>query len=178
MSIVRRLLIPLIALILAAPGLTAQSGPDDRIPEGFYEFVPEESDEIDSRIDRAVSHMNFLIRGIAKRRLRGANRPIEYVDLRYEEDSVWISLGDDEPWIVSRHDGEFGPFTRPDGEVVELKTELREGVIDQYFRADDGDKRMTYTLRDDGMLALESTIYSDRLEEPFRYTWVFRPVPR
>lgn len=177
MSIAYRLFIPLVAMMVAAPGLSAQ-GLEDPIPSGLYEFVPEESDDIGGRVDEAVSHMNFLIRGIAKRRLMGANKPIDRVDLRYQGDSVWISLREDEPWITSLRSGEFGPYTRADGEVVQVKTELSPGVIDQYFRSDDGEKQMIYTLRPDGLLEVESIIYSDKLRQPFRYTWVYRRVPR
>ena len=178
MSIARRLSIPLVALLVAAPGLGAQEMSEDPIPAGLYQFVPEQSDEIEGRIDDAVDHMNFLIRGIAKRRLRGANLPIDRIDLRYQGDSVWISLRPDEPWVVSLRNGEFVPYRRADGEVVQVKTELRPGVIDQYFESDDGEKQMIYTHRADGTLAVESIIYSDKLEEPFRYTWVYRPIDR
>ena len=37
---------------------------------------------------------------------------------------------------------------------------------------------MIYTLRNDGRMAVESIVYSDKLKEPFRYTWVYRPVER
>jgi len=175
-STVSRLFIPLLAIMVAAPGLAAQQ--QDPIPAGLYQFVPEQSDEIDGRIKQAASHMNFLIRGIAERRLRGANKPIERIDLRYQGDTVWVSLRADEPWIASLRSGKFGPYTRADGEVVQVKTELAPGVIDQYFRSDDGEKQMIYTLRNDGRIAVESIVYSDKLKEPFRYTWVYRPVAR
>lgn len=173
-SIVSRLSIPLVAVLVAASGLVAQQ--QNPIPAGVYEFVPAQSDEIEGRIKDAASHMNFLIRGIAERRLRGANQPIDRIDLRYQGDTVWISLREDEPWIASLRTGEFGPYTRADGEVVQVRTQLKPRVIDQYFRSEDGEKQMIYTLRNDGLLAVESIIYSEKLREPFRYTWVYRPV--
>lgn len=177
MSIVRRLFIPLVAIMVTSPALSAQRL-QDPIPAGVYQFVPGESEKIEGKVKQAVSHMNFLIRGIAKRRLMGANKPIHRIDLRYQGDSVWISLRENEPWITTVRSGKFGPYTRADGEVVQVKTELSPGVIDQYFRSDDGEKRMLYTLRPDGKVAVQSIIRSDKLEEPLRYTWVFRPVPR
>lgn len=176
MSIISRLFIPFLALMVAAPGLPAQQ--DDPIPAGLYQFVPEESEEISGRIDEAVSHMNFLIRGFAKRRLAAANEPIDRVDIRYRGDSIWISLREDEPWIVTDRDARFGPYTRADGEVVQVRTQIQPRVIDQYFRSSDGNKQILYTLRNDGRLAVESVLFSDKLQEPFRYTWVYRPVER
>lgn len=176
MSTISRLFIPFLAVMVAAPGISAQQ--DDPIPAGLYEFVPEESEEISGRIDEAVAHMNFLIRGIAKRRLAGANEPIDRIDIRYQGDSIWISLREDEPWIVTHRNGDFGPYTRADGEVVQVRTQLQPGVIDQFFRSKDGNKQMIYTLRNDGRLAVESIVFSDKLREPFRYTWVYRPVDR
>jgi hypothetical protein len=172
----RRLLLSLTALLVAVP--VAAQEPEDPIPAGLYEFVPEESDRIEDRLDDAVDHMFFAIRGIAKRRLKGANEQIHRIDLRYQGDSVWISLRENEPWVVTLRSGEYVPYTRADGEVVQVKTDLSPGVIDQYFKSDDGEKQMIYTLRDDGMLEVESIIYSEKLEEPFRYTWVFERVPR
>jgi hypothetical protein len=174
----RRLLTPFLALLLVAPGLAGQEAKPDPIPDGLYQFVPDESDKIEGRIDDAVAHMNFLIRGIAKRRLRGANEQIERIDIRYQGDSIWISLREDEPWVVSLRNGEFMPYTRADGEVVQVKSDIEPGVIDQYFDSDDGEKQMIYTLREDGKLELESIIYSEKLKEPFRYTWVYERVKR
>ncbi|MFP4624035.1 MAG: hypothetical protein ACOCVZ_04340 [Gemmatimonadota bacterium] len=173
----RRLFIPLVALAVAAP-LSAQAPGEDPIPEGLYRFVPEASDRIEDRLDDAVDHMSFLVRGIAKRRLKGANKPIDRIDLRYQGDSLWISLHEDEPWIVSLRSGEYMDYVREDGEVVQVKTDLEPGVIDQYFKSEDGEKQMIYTLRDDGRVAVETIIYSDKLEEPFRYTWVYERVER
>jgi hypothetical protein len=165
-----------LAALLPA-GVQAQDA-EDPVPAGLYEFVPDQSEQIDDKIREAVSHMNFLIRGIAGRRLRGANRSIDQIDIRYSGDSIWISLREDEPWVVSLRNGEYIPYTRADGEVVQVKSDLSPGVIDQYFQSDDGEKQMIYRLRDDGLLELESIVYSDKLREPFRYTWVYRRVPR
>lgn len=166
----------LLAAAVGAP-LAAQDG-DEPIQQGLYVFVPGESDPIADRIDRAVSHMNFLVRGIARGRLRGANKPIDRIDLRYSGDSIWISLRQDEPWVVSLNNGEFIPYRRADGEVVQVKSDVAPGVIDQYFDSEDGEKQMIYRVREDGLLEVESIIYSEKLKEPFRYTWVYRRVPR
>ena len=181
MSIVRRWgfgMAILAALAAAGPtGVTAQTA-ERPIPAGLYRFVPEQSDEIAGKVDEAVAHMNFLIRGIARGRLKGANQPIDQIDIRYSSDTVWISLRADEPWVVSTLDGEYAPYTRADGEVVQVKADVEPGVIDQYFLSDDGEKQMIYRLRDDGMLELESIVYSEKLRAPFRYTWVYRPIER
>lgn len=162
------------ACALAAPA--AAQGPQEGPPAGSYEFVPGESDRIEEAIDRAVSHMNFLIRGIARRRLRGANEPIDRIEIRYPGDSVWISLRAGDPPIVSPRDGSFAEYRRADGELLKVRTELSTGVVEQYFASDDGDKRMVYRTRPDGLLALEVEVLSERLKEPFTYTWIFRPV--
>lgn len=178
MSIIKRLSVLLAALGMGVPaGLAAQD--DGRpIQQGIYVFVPEESEEIEGKVREAVSHMNFLIRGIAGRRLRGANRPIDRIDLRYQGDSIWISLREDEPWVVSLRNGEYIPYRRADGEVVQVKSDVAPGVIDQYFKSEDGEKQMIYRIREDGFLELESIVYSEKLREPFSYIWVYKRVPR
>ena len=162
----------LVALLVAIPGTAQEAGP----PAGVYEFVPSESESIDEKVDQAVRHMNFLIRGIARGRLKGANEPIDRIEIRYPGDTVFVSLRADEPAVTSPRNGMAVPYRRADGEVVQVKTELSPGVIDQFFDSEDGDKRMVYRMRPDGLLALDVEVLSEKLREPFRYTWVFRPV--
>lgn len=159
-----------LALLLGGAGLSAQEAP---IPAGTWAFVPEESQEIEERIDQAVSHMNFVVRRFARNRLRNANKPIERIILDYPEEDVYISLREDEPPTVSPQSGEFVPYTRADGEVVQVQTELGDGEITQFFDSDDGQKQHVYRLRPDGRMELEVTVFSERLREDFVYTWVF-----
>jgi hypothetical protein len=161
----------LVLLAVGAGGLSAQTAP---IPAGTWRFVPEQSEQITAAVDRAVAHMNFLVRGIARSRLRGANRPIERIVVQYPDNDVFISLREEEPPTISPRTGEFASYTRADGEVVQVRTELGDGVITQFFDSDDGQKEHVYRLRSDGTMALEVTVFSERLREPFRYTWVFR----
>ena len=165
----------LAALALAAPA-AAQEAPRLGPPAGVYEFVPSESDAIDEKVDRAVAHMNFLIRGIARGRLRGANEPIDRIEIRYPGDTVWVSLRQDEAPVTSPRNGTAVDYRRADGEVLRVRTDLSPDTIDQFFDSDDGDKRMVYRMRADGLLALDVEVLSEKLREPFRYTWVFRPV--
>lgn len=174
MSRFTRMLCALALVALAAPAAAQEDAPLGP-PAGTYVFVPEESEGIDEKVNEAVAHMNFLIRGVARGRLKGANEPIDRVEIRYDGDSVRVMLRDDPP-IVSPRDGAFAPYRRPDGEVVQVRTALSPGVIDQVFDSEDGDKRMVYRLRPDGLLALEVEVLSEKLKEPFTYTWVFRPV--
>ena len=145
------------------------------IPAGVYTFVPEESDEIGPRAREAVSHLFFAIRGIARRRLEGANEPIDRVDLGYEGDTILVSLREDEPTYKALMSGDTLPYVRKDGEFIQVSAETGPGMIDMYFVAEDGMKEMIFQLREDGHLAVESITYSDKLEEPFRYTWVYAP---
>lgn len=155
----------------AAPG-TAEGRP---IPAGVYTFIPGESEEIGPRAREAVSHLFFAIRGIARRRLEGANEPIDRLNIGYMGDTLVVSLRSDEPTVFSLMNGEYIPYTRADGETVQVKADVEPGMIDLYFQAEDGAKEMIFRLRDDGKIALESITYSDKLQEPFRYTWVYAP---
>jgi hypothetical protein len=161
---------------LLAWGLTAglaAAQTEEPVPAGTWTFVPEESDRISDAIDQAVAHMNFLVRGVARSRLRGANQPIDRIVIRYPDDQLYVSLHEDAPPVVTPRSG-TAPYTRRDGEVVRVTTEFRDGAIRHFFDSDDGDKEHIYRFRPDGTLALEVTVLSERLREPFRYTWVFR----
>jgi hypothetical protein len=173
-SVAKKFLPGAVALMVLAgsAGMTAaQQAP---IPAGTWQFVPEQSEKIDAAVDKAVAHMNFLVRGIARSRLRGANKPIQRIVIEYPDDNVWISLREDEPPTISPRSGEFVPYTRADGEVVQVKTELADGVIRQFFDSDDGQKEHVYRLQPDGTMAFEVKVLSERLRAPFEYTWVFQ----
>jgi hypothetical protein len=181
---IKRWCIALTALALTATGTAAQDEmmQDEAareamrpIPAGVYTFVPDQSDDIGPRAREAVSHLFFAIRGIARRRLEGANEPIDRVDLGYRADTLLVSLRDDEPTVATLMNGDTLPYTRADGEVVQVHAEVEPGMVDLYFQAEDGAKQMIFQLRDDGHMAVESVTYSDKLEEPFRYTWVYAP---
>jgi hypothetical protein len=161
----------LFALLLSAGQAPAQAEP---IPAGTWRFVPEQSDNIERSIDQAVSHLNFLIRGIARNRLRNANAPVRRLIIQYPDSDVYISFREDEPPTISPRDGAVVPYTRADGEVVRIHTELGDRRIRQFFDSDDGQKEHVFSMRPDGTMAMEVTVFSERLREPFRYTWVFR----
>lgn len=162
------------AILVASPGMLTAQAASQGPPPGIYTFVPAQSEDVEVAIDRAVSQVSWVIRGFARSRLRGANRPIERIEIGYPGDTVLITLREEDGPIRSPRTGEYVPYTRPDGEVVQVKTELRDSVITQFFHSDDGDKQMVYRLRPAGMLEVVTTIFSDRLKEPLEYTWVFR----
>ncbi len=174
MTVAKTLLPSAAALLALGIGAGAVVAQEEPIPAGTWHFVPEESEDIGPAVNEAVSHLNFLIRRVARNRLAGANEPIDRIVVDYPGDDVYILFRSDEPPTISPRTGEFVPYTRPDGEVVRVKTELGDGVITQFFDSDDGQKRHVLRLRPDGKMDFEVTVYSERLREPFTYTWVFR----
>lgn len=173
-SVANKFLPGAVALVVLAASASIAAAQQAPIPAGTWQFVPEQSEKIDAAVDKAVAHMNFLVRGVARSRLRGANKPIHRIVVQYPDDNVQISLRDDEPPVISPRSGQFVPYTRADGEVVQVKTELRDGVIHQFFDSEDGKKEHVYRLRPDGTMAFEVKVLSEKLRAPFEYTWVFR----
>jgi hypothetical protein len=163
-----------VALLVLAAGAGPASAQEAPIPAGTWQFVPEQSEKIDAAVDKAVAHMNFLVRGVARGRLKGANKPIQQIVIDYPGDNVYVLLRADEPPVITPRTGAFVPYTRADGEVVQAKTELGDGLIRQFFDSNDGQKEHVYRLRPDGTMAFEVTVLSERLRAPFEYTWVFQ----
>lgn len=163
---------------MAADTMTADTAeaatPEYPIAPGRYTFIPGESEAIREKASEAVSHMFFAIRGIARRRLEGANKPIDRIIFDYRGDTVVVSLRADESAYKATMSGDTIPYTREDGEVIDVTAETEPGMIDMYFIAEDGMKEMIFRVGDNDRLAVESITYSDKLEEPFRYTWVYR----
>lgn len=154
----------------AAPQSATRGGP----PAGVYVIDPAASDDIEAAIDRAASQVSWVIRTFARSRLRGANRPVDRIEVRYPADSVAITHDDDAP-IVTLAGGPVIRWQRPDeDEVVDLETVMGSGTVRRRFISDDGEKEMLYRARPEGGLALEVTVRSSRLKEPLRYTLLFR----
>lgn len=169
-----RLLIPaLLALTWAQPRAPAAPAVP-LVGVLTYEADPAESDSVDAAIDRAVRHMGWLSRPVARRRLRLNNPQPQALSLTMSDDTVIVALGRDAPLALPR-DGNVVPWRDPEGEIVHASLAVRGDTLTQAVIGKDGRADSRFLFGDDGRHVLMSvTITSPHLPAPVVYTIGFR----
>jgi hypothetical protein len=168
-SFLRLLLAAVVAVVALPTGAKAQAE-----FTGTYRLVEAESDNIHQAIDAAVRGMNFVTRPIARTRLRRTNEAHREVRIERADGHYVIGMDDRAP-TRAPSDGTPVQWTREDGEVLEVTTSVRGGVLRQTFQAEDGRRANDFHLSEDGrVMTMRVTITSDRLPEPLTYRLVYR----
>jgi hypothetical protein len=141
---------------------------------GTFVRIPEKCDNIEQAIENALSEENFLVRPIARERLRKTNEPFGKVIIDQSTDQISI-LVDSGPPIITPADGRRIKWKKPDGEELLVNTKIENGELNQIFIAKDGKRIDSYRLSPDGQeLTLVVTTTSDQLKLPLNYTQMFK----
>jgi hypothetical protein len=153
----------------AAPAVLSDTG------TFVYEFVPEQSDDVRSAIERAIAHMNFITRPIARRRLIKANRLSPRLTFDVRSDTIAVTFDGVNP-IVTPRSGEVVAWIRGQTrEMYEVRIVQSGDTLRQEIATDDG-KRENYFLFLEGgaRIELHVVLTADRLPRPLNYTLIFR----
>ncbi|HEX2203663.1 MAG TPA: hypothetical protein VHG91_10210 [Longimicrobium sp.] len=167
----RNLLLALALLVAAAlPGAAeAQQG----TLRGTWRFNAQASDNIQTAINTAVARMNFVTRPIARGRLRNTNQPYQRIVADFNQQQVTLTF-DQRPAITTPANGTPIKWTREDNEVLDVSTEWENGVLEQTFKAEDGQRVNRYSVSGDGAtMTMNVTITSPRLPQPLTYKLVY-----
>jgi hypothetical protein len=141
---------------------------------GAYDYVQERSDNVDAAIEAAVARVNFLVRSVARGRLKKTNQPYRRISLAVDGDTAVVTF-DDKAAVRTPLDGSPIKWTRDDGEVFDVSTSWRGTTLVQTFAAEDG-KRVNEFSQEAGAehLALKVTVESGRLKQPLTYQLYYR----
>lgn len=176
----RRQRIALLALALCAvlpAGVQAQQSQ----LRGTWTLNRQQSDDINAKINTAVSGMNVVVRQIARPRLRSTNTAYPRLTFVPDGDNVRIDM-QGRPSVSSpvgsgsvlwhRETGRTCPAMR--GDCVRVSAEWRDGALHQTFQAEDGRRVNVYRVSADGdTLTMNVTITSPRLPQPLTYRLVY-----
>ena len=159
-----------LALVLFQAPLQAQG----TALNGSYSLVGNGGAEINRAIEQAIAKMSFVVRPIARGRLRRTNLPYATIQLGITSNQITIDTRNGNP-ITTPADGTPIEWKREDGEVLRVSTEWRNGALQQTFVADDGQRVNVYTLGAGGTtMELRVTVTSPRLPAPVTYTLRYR----
>ena len=163
-------------LLLATLSVPALLQAQDAAPNLDGTFTLAESREdvqtrINTAIDAATEEMNFILRGIARDRLRAKNPVRVRLTTQVAGDRIVVSYDND------RYESQSGQWrsVTATGETVQLLQQIQGNRIYQTFRTADGEKRMVLTFSEDGAWVwLDVTVTSSRIPAPLRYRMRFR----
>jgi hypothetical protein len=163
----------LVLALLAAAALPSPSDAQQSSMKGTWRYNAQASDNILQKINQAVARMNFVTRPIARGRLNRTNQPYQRLTIDYTSSQVTVTTDQRSP-IVTPANGTPIKWTREDGEVLDVSTEWENGVLEQTFKAEDGQRVNRYSISADGStLTMNVTVTSPRLPQPLTYKIVY-----
>lgn len=152
----------------------AQGGAAESKLEGIFTYAPERSESIEKAIDNAVSQLNFVVRPIARGRLEKTNPAYKRLEINLKPGQVSIATNG-RAAIKTPPSGSMVKWTREDGEVFDVSTNLSGDTLRQKFVAKDGQRTNEYTISADGQtLTMRVIVNSPRLNSPLTYRLVYR----
>ena len=173
--------IPLLTIV-ALLALASTTGLAQESPRfsGAWTLNPEQSDDIDAKINTSITRMNVVVRQVARPRLRSTNIPYPQLIFSFNEEiSVDMpgypsvsSPANGQPVLWHRRTGR--PCTEMRGSCVEVTTTWEDQALVQTFRSEDGQRRNVFTVSPDGItLTMVATMTSPRLPAPLVYRLVY-----
>ena len=142
--------------------------------DGTYKLDNAQSDNIDTAIDQGVKGLNFLVRPIARNRLKKLNPGYRTVSITSSDSEISIVV-DNQPALKMATNGSAVVWTSPAGGKTNVKVRFENGHLLQQFDSPDGHRVNDYTLSTDGrVLTMQVTETSSRLSAPIKYKQVYR----
>jgi hypothetical protein len=164
-----------------ATGLSGQTPPASRAVTDtgttVYELVLTESDDVKAAIERSISHMNFIVRPIARRRLTRTNHPPAHLTFVNHPDTLIVTFEGANP-IVTPRDGTLIPWVSGvSKETYRVKATVAGDTLHQTIVASDGHRIDDFIFSDEGTrVRLDVRLFAERLPAPLMYSLTFHRV--
>ena len=135
---------------------------------------PAQSDApIKAAIEAGIAKMNFVVRSVARGRLKDVNSPYKRVQIEETSDAIQVTFDARKP-VRTPLDGSTIKWTREDGQVFDASAVLKDGQLIQTFKNDEGQRMNTFSLAADGKtLTLAVELTSPQLPAPVKYQLTF-----
>jgi hypothetical protein len=160
--------------ILAALVVLASAAPLPAGLEGRFDFSerPGEREALEQAIEGTARQLSFLIRPIARSRLRAGNRVAPWVEIHGQGDQISIRYQGRSP-MVARADGTPTTWKNEDGSTLTITHRLDGPTLVQVLRTGEGARTNRFSAGPDGSLRLAVEITSPRLPVPLRYSLTY-----
>ncbi|WP_026853697.1 hypothetical protein [Geothrix fermentans] len=141
--------------------------------DGEWTLAASQSDKIEERIEEHVRDLNFAMKLFWKKKLQGACRPFNKLDILAGE-SFSVTMGRERP-IDTPADGTESDWKRSDDTVFKATLTKDGPTMVQTVTGDGYVLKYVYSMRKDGnSLALQVTYTHPKLDNPFSFKLVFK----
>ena len=139
-------------------------------------FDHTDSDNTNEVIETAVEKLNFVMRDIARGRLKKLNPAYRQVAITSSPNEISVAV-DNQPPLRTPAKGAPVAWVGPDGGKVNASMQLTGRLLAQTFTSADGRRVNDYTLSPDGRtLTIQVTETSPQLSQTITYKQVYRRV--
>lgn len=128
---------------------------------------------LDAAIAEVVTRMNFLIRGIARRRIRAPSLPGQELILRLDGAALTV-VRPGQPTVSAPADGTPIEWTSPDGDHLRVSHGIAAGGLYQRFEGARSRSENQLRLSADGTtLTVDTRVESRHLPAPLSYRFTY-----
>lgn len=165
-------------VFLAAPAAGALPGRADAVPAaagrkiadyvGAFHHTGGDADRRarDDAIEDVVKEMSFIVRGIARDRLKEANPIAQQVGVALDGEELTVSF--DSRRYTAPLSGEPVEVVGITGDTLQLRHRFRKGRVLQLFDGGDKSRRNVLSLDDEGRLTVRVTVSSEKLPKDLK----------
>ncbi len=161
-------------LLLLAPCVAAAEGVDPKVVGSYaYAGGSEEKANLSAAIEKVVSQMSAITRGIARSRLEKGNAPTAEVVISTQGHNITIARSGKPP-VTAPIDGSKVQQNTTAG-VQDVSCTLIGGGLVQDMRGPNSHSTNTFSLAPDGVtLTIRTKIESGRLPGPVLYSMTYK----
>lgn len=155
-------------LLLTIPSVALAAG--DWVGDWKYAGGEAQIEAMQKQVEAVTSEMGFLIRGIARSRLRDECQPYDGIEIWQTDDeiSVRTDLG-----VLASPLGEKVQRRGHDGADLTVHRRLKGDVLIETIASDRGGRTNRYRVEGE-TLRVRSAIFSPRLPRPVEFTYTYR----
>jgi len=155
----------IVPLLLLGPALAAQA------PLGTWTL--EKAPDIEAAIETAVKEASFIVRPIARGRLRKTNPAYKRVKVERAGESFSVTYDERAPQVMPAS-GVPVKWKREDGDVFDISMRPQGADLLQTYKAEDGQRTNVFHVDPaTGRLSLTVTVTSTKLPKPVVYTLTY-----
>ncbi len=172
-------------LRVALPGATAvfalrpafaQAGVDPSQFSGRYKYAGGRSqrEKLEQQIEQVVAQLNFMIRGMARSRMRDGLAPAPHIEFAFSSDAV-VFRRPEEPTIRGPLDGTPIDWKNKEREPIKVRLTFRDQTLRIRYEGDGSDSRYSYSFRDEGKrLDIRAAIDHVRMPSTLKYGLTYK----
>jgi hypothetical protein len=163
-------LYPFVTLLaLSGAGPPAASALPDGL-EGHFAFgeQPSERAAVEQAIEATAQRLSFVVRGIARSRLRAGNRIAPWVEIRRRGEEITVQY-EGRPPMSAPATGAPTPWKDEKGTTLTLQHRVEGDTLVQVLRTPEGARTNRLSVAPGGGLRMAVEISSPRLPAPMKY---------